>query len=97
VATAGLEPSAISFPFRKVFQNSRNTFIRIGEILSVNPNQQIVSTSLGDIRYDYLVIALGADTNFFGMKSISEHAIPMKSVSEALSLRNRILQTLKTH
>ncbi len=95
VATAGLEPSAISFPFRKVFQNSRNTFIRIGEILSVNPNQQIVSTSLGDIRYDYLVIALGADTNFFGMKSISEHAIPMKSVSEALSLRNRILQNFE--
>jgi len=95
VATAGLEPSAISFPFRKVFQNSRNTFIRIGEILSVNTDQQIVSTSLGDIRYDYLVIALGADTNFFGMKSISEHAIPMKSVSEALSLRNRILQNFE--
>jgi NADH dehydrogenase len=95
VATAGLEPSAISFPLRKIFQKSSNIIIRVTEILSVNTKDQQVQTGLGNIPYDYLVIAIGANTNFFGMKHISEHAIPMKSVSEALSLRNHILQNFE--
>jgi len=95
VATAGLEPSAISFPLRKIFQNSRNVFIRIAEIKSVNPEQNEVITSLGSVSYDILVLAMGVDTNFFGMESIARNAIPMKSVAEALSLRNSILQNFE--
>jgi NADH dehydrogenase len=95
VATAGLEPSAISFPLRKIFQKSSNTLIRVTEILEVKTEEQRVITGLGDIHYDYLVIATGASTNFFGMQQISNTAIPMKSVSEALSLRNHILQNFE--
>ncbi len=95
VATAGLEPSAISFPLRKIFQHSNNTIIRVTEIVSVNPELQEVVTHLGNIHFDYLVLAMGADTNFFGMKHISGFAIPMKSVSEALTLRNQILQNFE--
>jgi NADH:ubiquinone reductase (H+-translocating) len=95
VATAGLEPSAISFPLRKVFQKSGNTIIRIAEITQISPQYQVIDTTLGKIHYDYLVLATGTGTNFFGMQHIREHAIPMKSVSEALSLRNQILQNFE--
>jgi NADH dehydrogenase len=92
VATAGLEPSSISFPFRKIFQRSTNVLIRIAEISRIVPEKNQLESNIGIINYDYLVIAIGADTNFFGNKQIMQHAIPMKSVSEALTLRNTILQ-----
>jgi NADH dehydrogenase len=90
VAMAGLEPSSIVFPFRKLFQKTPNVFVRIAEIMSVEPDQQLVHTSVGALRYDYLVVAIGADTNWFGNEKIKSNAIPMKSVSEALFLRNSI-------
>jgi NADH dehydrogenase len=92
VATAGLEPSSISFPFRKIFQKSENVLIRVAEIIRIVPEKSQLESNIGIINYDYLVIAIGADTNFFGNKQIMQHAIPMKSVSEALALRNTILQ-----
>src|SRR4051812_36184913 len=92
VATAGLEPSSISFPFRKIFQKSANVLIRVAEIIRIDPEKNRLESNIGFINYDYLVIAIGADTNFFGNKQIMEHAIPMKSVGEALALRNTILQ-----
>ncbi len=95
VATAGLEPSAISFPLRKIFQRSENVIIRVAEITSVHPEKKEVITTLGAVSYDILVLAMGVDTNFFGMKQVAQHAIPMKSVAEALSLRNRILQNFE--
>ncbi len=95
VATAGLEPSAISFPLRKIFQNSKNVFIRVAEITGMNSTNKEVITTLGTINYDILILALGVDTNFFGMKHIARYAIPMKSVAEALSLRNKILQNFE--
>ncbi len=95
VATGGLEPSSISFPLRKAFQKLQNVHIRITEALKVDPAQHIITTSLGDIPYDYLVLAMGADTNFFGNKSIQQNSIPMKSVSEALYLRNTLLQNFE--
>jgi len=95
VATAGLEPSAISFPLRKIFQRSKNVIIRVAEITSVHPEKKEVITTLGAVSYDILVLAMGVDTNFFGMKQVAQHAIPMKSVAEALSLRNRILQNFE--
>ncbi len=92
VATAGLEPSTISFPFRKIFQNKTNIHIRVAEVNAVRSVDNQLDTSIGVIDYDYLVIAIGADTNFFGNKKMMELAYPMKSVSEALGLRNAILQ-----
>ncbi len=91
VAMSGLEPSSIVFPLRKLFQRKPNVFIRMAEVQSVNPNTQTVCTNIGEIHYDYLVLAIGAETNFFGNEKIADRAIPMKSVSEALYLRNRIL------
>jgi NADH dehydrogenase len=92
VATAGLEPSSISFPFRKIFQKSKNVLIRVAEIIRIVPEKNQLESNIGVINYDYLVIAIGADTNFFGNQQIMKHAIPMKSVGEALTLRNTILQ-----
>lgn len=92
VATAGLEPSTISFPFRKIFQHSENVHIRVAEVKKVLASENQLETSIGIIDYHHLVIAIGADTNFFGNQSLIKHAYPMKSVSEALTLRNTILQ-----
>lgn len=92
VATAGLEPSAISFPFRKIFQKSKNVHIRVTEVTKIIPEASRLETTIGIVNYDYLVIAIGADTNFFGNKQMMEKSIPMKSVGEALALRNTILQ-----
>jgi NADH dehydrogenase len=95
VATARLEPGSISFPLRKVFQHSKNVRIRIAEVLSVNTSTKKIHTSISDFDYDYLVIAFGATTNYFGNAQIEKLSFPMKSVPEALQLRNRILQTFE--
>ena len=95
VATARLEPASISFPLRKVFQHSKNVRIRIADVLSIDTNNQIVNTSIANFEYDYLVIAFGCTTNYFGNKTIEKFAFPMKSVPEAIQLRNRILQTFE--
>ncbi|HTB33144.1 MAG TPA: FAD-dependent oxidoreductase, partial [Bacteroidia bacterium] len=92
VATSGLEPSTISFPFRKIFQGNENMHIRITEITSVNPKESYIVSGIGKIKYDFLVLATGADTNFYGNSKIREYALPMKSVAEALDIRNRVLE-----
>lgn len=95
VATARLEPASISFPLRKVFQHSKNVRIRIADVLAVDPAQKILKTSIGDYSYDYLVLAQGCSTNYFGNENLEKCAFPMKSVPEAIQLRNRILQTFE--
>ncbi|MDB5257104.1 MAG: hypothetical protein JWM14_1799 [Chitinophagaceae bacterium] len=95
VATAGLEPASISFPLRKFFHGQKNIKIRIAEVLQIDAAENSIETSIGKLPYDYLIIATGADTNFFGNKAIEEKALPMKSVSEAVFLRNRILQNFE--
>jgi NADH dehydrogenase len=95
VAMAGLEPSSISFPLRKIFQNKPNVHIRITNVLKINTENNTIETELGELSYDYLVMAMGADTNFFGMQNIIDNAMPMKSVSEAIYLRNKVLQNLE--
>lgn len=91
VAMAGLEPSSIVFPLRKSFHRFPNVYFRMTEVTSVDTEKRKLTTPLGIVNYDYLVIATGADTNFYGNQVLAEKAIPMKSVSEALYLRNRIL------
>jgi NADH:ubiquinone reductase (H+-translocating) len=95
VATARLEPSSISFPLRKVFQHSKNVNIRVAEVLHADVEHKVVKTSVGDYFYDYLVIAFGCTTNYFGNEHIRSNSFPMKSVPQAMALRNRILQTFE--
>lgn len=95
VATSGLEPSSISFPLRKVFQKVKNVFIRVAEVKKIISEKKIIETSLGTSWYDYLVIATGATTNFFGMEGFQNNSIPMKSVPEALYLRNTLLENFE--
>lgn len=91
VATARLEPSAISFPLRKVFQNRKDVHVRITKVNKIDTVVQKVITPDGIFDYDYLVIASGCTSNFFGNKDIEKYAFPMKSTNEAIALRNRIL------
>lgn len=95
VATSGLEPSSIAFPLRKVFQKRKNIHFRIAELLRFDEQQKVVFTSVGDIPYDYLILSTGVGTNFFGNKNIEKYAIPMKTVAEAVYLRNRILRNFE--
>lgn len=95
VATAGLDASNISFPLRKVFHKSRNVKIRLASLQQVIPAQNKIITDTEEIHYDVLVLAMGADTNFFNNTNLSSHAIPMKSTMEALQLRYRLLQNFE--
>lgn len=91
VATSGLEPSAISFPLRKVFQKEKNVFVRVTNVNRILPEQKMIETGLGKVWYDYLVLATGATTNFFGNENFQKYGIPMKAVSESVYLRNTLL------
>ena len=95
VASSGIEPSSILFPLRKIFQKRKDVYIRVAEVHSVDTEKKELHTSLDVVWYDYLVIATGVNSNFFGMKNLEQYAIPMKSVSEAMYLRNRILSNLE--
>lgn len=95
VATAGLDASNISFPLRKVFQQSRNIRFRMAEVESINTSSKTVHTTEGNYEYDALVIATGATTNFFGNKNLEEHAFPMKSTVEALQLRHKLIHNFE--
>ena len=95
VATASLEASSISFPLRKIFQKSKNVRIRIAELYRIDKEKNTIHTSTGEIPYDYLVLATGADTNYFGNDHIKQYAFPMKTTVEAMQLRNRIVENLE--
>ncbi|MBK6484940.1 MAG: NAD(P)/FAD-dependent oxidoreductase [Chitinophagaceae bacterium] len=95
VATAGLEPSSISFPLRGIFHHSRNVRIRYAEVSAVIPDKNCILTSIGELTYDYLVIATGVTTNFFGNKNLEKWAYPMKSTSEAINIRQHVLQNFE--
>jgi NADH dehydrogenase len=96
VATAGLDASNISFPLRKVFHNSKNVRFRMAEVQQIISSENKVLTNIGDFEYDALVIATGADTNFFGNQQLIDHAMPMKTSVEALQLRYKLLQNFET-
>src|SRR5262245_49345643 len=91
VATAGLDASNISFPLRKIFHKSRNVRIKLAVIQKIVAAENKLVTSAGDIPYDVLVLATGADTNFFGNENVAGHAFPMKSTLDALQLRRGLL------
>ncbi len=95
VATGSLEPDSIAFSLRKNFSKQKNFRFRIAELMKVNAEKNTVDTTIGEITYDYLVLATGSTTNFFGNKDIEHFAMPMKSIPEALNLRSLILQNIE--
>lgn len=95
VAASQIEPSNISFPLRHIFKNKKNVQIRLAEVLSVDSTNKKINTSIGDFVYDYLVIAIGCTTNFFGNNEISKYAFTLKTTYDAIEIRNHILQTFE--
>ena len=95
VATSGLEPDAISFPLRKQFSGYPNFFFRMAEVKRIIPEDNIIETSIGYATFDYLIIATGSDTNYYGLKDIEENGIGLKSITEALDIRSMVLQNLE--
>lgn len=95
VATGGLEPASIAFPVRRIFENARNVSFRMAEVFKVDIAKNKISTSIGDIDFDYLVIASGSENNFFNFEPVKDKLLTLKSVPDALTLRNRIFQNLE--
>ncbi|HEY9006463.1 NAD(P)/FAD-dependent oxidoreductase [Ohtaekwangia sp.] len=96
VATSGLESSSIVFPFRKRFGPQKDFYFRLGEVNRITPEENCIETSIGSIKYDYLVIASGATTNFHGMKDVEENSLPMKTIIDSIKLRNLIIRNFET-
>ncbi|MBS1531061.1 MAG: NAD(P)/FAD-dependent oxidoreductase [Bacteroidetes bacterium] len=95
VAMGYIEADSIAFPLRRIFAKQANFTFNLAEVQKINTDRNTLSTSIGEIAYDYLVIATGADTNFFGNKQIEHFAMPMKNVGEALNIRSFMLQNLE--
>ncbi len=95
VAASQLEPASISFPLRNIFKNKRNLQIRLAEVLSVNKTEQTIDTSIGVFNFDFLVLAVGCTTNFFGNETIKQHSFTLKTTNDAIEIRNHILQTFE--
>ena len=94
VSTGFMEPSAISYPFRKILRKLKNVRFRLGSLERVVPEENKIVLSNGEFEYDILVMATGTESNFFGNQNIKEKSLPMKTISDALSLRNTILTRL---
>ncbi len=95
VATARLEPSSISFPFRKIFQRAKNIDFLMANVASINAAQNIIVTDQGEVAFDELVLATGAYTNYFGNDSVQENALSMKTTHEAIYIRNHMLMNFE--
>ncbi|BAO56765.1 NAD(P)/FAD-dependent oxidoreductase [Nonlabens marinus] len=95
VATSGLEPDSIAFPLRSIVDENQDYLFRLTEVEQVNIKENYVTTSIGDISYDHLIIATGTKTNFFGNDQIEKNALSMKSVPESLDIRSLMLQNLE--
>jgi NADH dehydrogenase len=95
VSTSGLEPDSIAYPIRKVLKRLNNFYFRMTSVNKINTKRQEIHTDIGILRYDYLVLATGTKTNFFGNTDIAENAMPMKTVPQALNIRSLMLQNFE--
>ena len=95
VATSGLETNSIVFPFRKRFSDYNDFYFRLGEVNHINAEDHFIETSIGKIDYDYLVIATGAATNFYGMEEVEKSSMAMKTITDAIKVRNKIIRNLE--
>ncbi len=95
VATAFIELSNISYPFRRLFRDRSNVRFHLGSLVRVNPSRNTIETDNGVLEYDYLVLAMGTETNYFGIENVRKNAMPMKTIDEALNMRNHLLLNLE--
>ena len=95
VATSGLETSAIVAPFRKMFGTYQDFYFRLAEVKNIRPEENYIETSIGEVKYDYLVIATGAVTNFYGMDEVQRNASSMKNIVDATKIRNKIIRQME--
>ncbi|MBL7558778.1 NAD(P)/FAD-dependent oxidoreductase [Olleya sp. YSTF-M6] len=95
VSTGGLEPDSIAYPIRKVLQDFPNFFFRLANVSEINTDNNHVITNIGELKYDYLVVASGSKTNYFGNKSIKENSMEMKTIPQSLNLRSLILENFE--
>lgn len=95
VSTSGLEPDSIAYPLRKITRHSTEGYFRLAEVERIIPEENKIQTSIGELAYDYLVLATGSRTNFFGNKSIEKNAMWMKTIPQALNIRSLILENLE--
>jgi len=91
VASARLEPSSISFPFRALFKRHKNVEFRYATVTAIKPEEKMLETSMGNLDYDELVIATGCRTNFFGNKDVERYSMAMKTTQQTTHIRNSIL------
>lgn len=95
VATSQIEPASISFPFRNIFKGKKHIQIRLASLVRINPEKQSITTNIGDFEYDYLVIAIGCRTNYFGNPNIQDNTYSLKTTYDSITIRNHILQTFE--
>jgi NADH:ubiquinone reductase (H+-translocating) len=95
VATAFIEASNICYPFRKMFQGKKNLRFHLGSLIKINHEQNYIETDTGLLEYDFLVLAVGTESNYFGLENVKQHSLPMKTVDDALNLRNHILMSFE--
>ena len=95
VATGGLEPASIAYPVRRIFRKHKNVSFRMAEVFEVSSVKNQVSTSIGKIAFDYLVIASGSESNFYNFEPVKDKLLTLKSVPDALTLRNSIFRNLE--
>ncbi len=95
VSTGGLEPDSIAYPLRKVLIGYKNFFFRLAEVLEIQPEKKSIETTIGPLSYDYLVVATGSKTNFFGNSELEKNAMAMKTIPQSLNLRSLILENFE--
>ena len=95
VSSSGLEPDSIAYPLRKIIKKHKNSFFRLAEVEYIDTDKNEITTNIGTLNFDFLVIATGTKTNFFGNKAIETNSMPMKSVPQALNIRSLILQNFE--
>lgn len=95
VSTGGLEPDSIAYPIRKILKDFPNFFFRLANVKSIDSKKNIIKTNIGDLKFDYLIIATGSKTNFFGNTSIEANSVEMKSIPQSLNLRSLILENFE--
>ncbi|TYB77474.1 NAD(P)/FAD-dependent oxidoreductase [Bizionia saleffrena] len=95
VSSASLEPDAIAYPLRKIIKKNDKAFFRLADVAQIHPEKKEIETSIGNLKYDYLILATGTRTNYFGNKEVEKHSMPMKQVPQALNIRSLILQNFE--
>jgi len=95
VATSGLEPDSIAFPYRKQISKYKNVSFRLAEVEEINSQNKTIQTNKGSLTYDFLVLATGTTTNFFGMKNVEANSLGMKTIRDSLNIRHMMLQNLE--